>query len=66
MADEPDALKRLEQIAKQVKHAERMLTAGTAERDRLIREAHAAGVTYRRIAEVTGVSFQRVAQIVQS
>jgi uncharacterized protein (UPF0335 family) len=34
------------------------------ERDQLIREARAAGLTLREIAEASGVSLQRVFQIV--
>jgi hypothetical protein len=35
-----------------------------AGRDDAIRSAHAAGMSYRAIAEIVGLSHQRVAQIV--
>jgi hypothetical protein len=39
------------------------LEQATAERDRVIRDAHAGGVTPSRIAEITSLTPQRVAQI---
>jgi transposase len=42
------------------------LTIVERERDRLIRQAHADGMSLRQIAREAGVSFQRVAQIINA
>lgn len=54
----------LTQAAERVQEARSNLSKLEAERDELIRSAHASGLSLRKIAAEAGVSFGRVAQIV--
>lgn len=57
-----DAIQRW---SNQVRMAHLALTARTTGRNKAIREAHAAGMSLRAIAEEAGLTHQRVAAIVK-
>jgi DNA-directed RNA polymerase specialized sigma24 family protein len=44
---------------------DRQVAKNTAERDKAVKKAHAAGLTMREIAKLAGVSYQRVGQIIK-
>jgi transposase len=53
-------------LARKLARAADKVQASTAARDQLIREAVAAGGSYREVAELVGVSHTSVANIVKS
>lgn len=67
MSDDDDrsfyTLLRLPQTRQRYENMRAQLDDAQAERDAVIREAHAAGISMRDIALAAGVSHQRVAQV---
>lgn len=58
-----EALEVLTDASRNIIHAQHNLDAATQARDTAIRNAIAAGLTYRDIAEVTGLTQGRIGQI---